>query len=458
MGLDEAIRAGAAGKANRQNPAAGSSEESDGNMVPKKSANKGTAVPAESMEGQTPTERNSDQKTANRVQNRIFASPGLARVRQRSEADKSSRFCNLFHFLKVDLLRVSFYQLNRNAAPGLDERTWHDYEQTLGERLPELERELHIGSYRATPALRTYIEKDDGRKRPLGMQSIEDKVVQQACVNILNEVFEPSFCGFSYGYRPGRSQHDALDALHEGIMRRKISWIIDCDVEGFFDNLDHDLLMSFIEDRVSDKRMLRLLRKWLRVGWWEDGKRHPATVGTPQGSVISPLMANVFLNEAMDKWFTRWRAGEARGDTIGVRYADDAVFGFQYRSDAEKFIEELRERLHVYKLKLHPTKTRLIEFGRFAATNRRERNEGKPETFDFLGFTHICGKTRRGKFCIRRQTSRKRLRRKLQEIKVNLIKRMHEPLTSIGEWLASVIRGFTQYHAVPGNMKAPREF
>src|SRR5690625_1023779 len=458
MVIRETSYAGAAGKVSSHNPVVSSPEESDGNIVPEKSANKGTAFPAESMEGRTPAERKTDRNAENRVQNRVFASPGLARVRQIAEAEKSFRFCNLFHFLKVDLLRVSFYQLKRSAAPGLDEKTWYDYEQTLGERLPELERELHIGSYRATPAKRTYITKDDGRQRPLGIQAIEDKVVQQACVNILNEIFEPNFSGFSYGYRPGRSQHDALDALHEGIMRRKINWVLDCDVEGFFDNLDHDFLMSFIEERVTDKRMLRLLRKWLRVGWQEDGKRHSGTVGTPQGSVISPLLANIFLNSAMDKWFTRWRKAEAKGETIGVRYADDSVFGFQYKSEAEEFLKALEERLQAHKLKLHPVKTRLIEFGRFAASNRRERKQCKPETFDFLGFTHICGTTRRGKFCIRRKTSQKRLRRKLKEVKVELTKRMHEPLSKTGRWLASVIRGFTQYHGVPRNMKAAREF
>ena len=458
MGLKEATRAGAAGKVNRRNPAAGSSEESDGNIEPKKSANKGTAVPAESMEERKPTERNTDHETANRVQDRGFASNGLVRVRQRAEADKTSRFCNLFHLLKADLLRESFYELKRKAAPGVDGVTWHEYEQKLEERLPQLEHELHTGSYRASPAKRSYLMKDDGRKRPLGLQTVEDKVVQQACVNILNQVYEPSFSGFSYGYRPGRSQHDALDALHEGIKRRKINWIIDCDIEGFFDNLDHELLMSFIEERVTDKRMLRLLRKWLRVGWWEDGKRHAGTVGTPQGSVISPVMANLFLDTVMDKWFSRWRKSKAKGDVIAVRYADDAVYGFQYKWEAEAFLKALRARLEAYKLKLHPTKTRLIEFGRFAASNRRERGEGKPESFDFLGFTHICGKTRQGKFAIRRQTSRKRFRLKLQEVKSELIKRMHEPLKKAGEWLGSVVRGFTQYHAVPGNLKAPREF
>ena len=260
-------------------------------MVPEKSANKGEVTPAESMEGKTPAERNSGQEAVRRAQDRESTSNGLVRVRQRAEADRQARFNNLFHFLKVDLLRTSFYELKRKAAPGMDGVTWQAYEQTLEERLPELERELHIGSYRATPARREYITKDDGRQRPLGIMSIEDKVVQQACVTILNEVFEPMFSGYSYGSRPRRSQHDALDALHEGIIRRKISWILDCDIEGFYDNLSHEHLLSFIEERVTDKRMLRLLRKWLRVGWIEDGKRHPGTIGTPQGSVISPLMA-----------------------------------------------------------------------------------------------------------------------------------------------------------------------
>ena len=336
------------------------------------------------MEGRAPTERNPGQEAANRMQSRKVASIGLARVRQRAEADKTCRFNNLFHFLKADLLRTSFYELKRNAAAGMDGVTWHEYERKLEERLPELERELHIGSYRATPAKRGYITKDDGRQRPLGIQAIEDKVVQQACVNILNEVFEPTFCGFSYGSRPGRSQHDALDALHEGIIRLKINWILDCDIEGFFDNLSHEHLLSFIEERVTDKRMLRLIRKWLRVGWVEDGKRHPGTIGTPQGSVISPLLANIFLNKVMDKWASEWRRAEVKGDVIIVRYVDDAVFGFQYEADGRAFLKALRERVAAYELTLHPTKTRLVEFGRFAASNRRERGKGKPETFEFL--------------------------------------------------------------------------
>ena len=447
----------AMGKVNNRIPMAGSPEESDGNIVPEKSANKGMAISAELTEGRTPRKRNSGRNAANRIQSRVFASNGLARVRQRAEADKTHRFNNLFQFLKVDLLRASFYRLKRDAAPGLDRRTWHEYERGLETRLPELERELHTGSYRATPAKRVYITKDDGRQRPLGIQTVEDKVVQQACGTILNAVFEPNFCGFSYGSRPERSQHDALDALHEGIVRRKVNWILDCDVEGFFDNLPHVRLLGFVRERVADKRMIRLIQKWLRVGWVEDGKRHSGTIGTPQGSVISPLLANIFLNAVMDKWASEWRSTRAKGDVIIVRYVDDAVFGFQYETDGRTFLATLRERVETHELKLHPTKTRLIEFGRYAASNRRERRLGKPETFDYLGFTHICAVNRQGRFCIRRKTIRKRLRRKLKEIKTELIRRMHDPLESVGAWLASVIRGFTNYHAVPGNMKAPRE-
>jgi group II intron reverse transcriptase/maturase len=292
----------------------------------------------------------------------------------------------------------------------------------------------------------------------LGIQAVEDKVVQQACVTILNAVFEPNFSGYSYGSRPGLAPHDALDALHEGIVRRKINWILDCDIEGFFDNLSHVRLLSFIEERVTDKRMLRLIRKWLRVGWIEDGTRHPGTQGTPQGSVISPLLANIFLNAVMDKWAAAWRRAEAKGDVIIVRYVDDAVFGFQYEAEGRAFLKALREQVETNELKLHPTKTRLIEFGRYATSNRRERKEGKPDTFDFLGFTHICGVSRQGKFRILRKTIRKRLRLKLKEVKLKLIRRMHDPLENVGAWLASVIRGFTNYFAIPGNMKAPREF
>ncbi|MDT9216617.1 MAG: reverse transcriptase domain-containing protein, partial [Limnospira sp. PMC 1256.20] len=372
------------------------------------------------MEGRKPTKGNPNQQAMDRVQDRETVSDKLARVRQKAEADKTFVFVNLFHLLKVPLLREAFYALKRDASPGLDGMNWHMYERNLEERLPALQDELHRGAYRATPAKRTYIEKADGRKRPLGVQSVEDKVVQMACVMILTEVYEPAFKGSSYGSRPGRSPHMALDALHEGICRRKINWILDCDIEGFFDHLPHERLMEIIGERIGDPRLKHLILKWLKLGWVEEGIHHRATVGTPQGSVISPLLANIFLDRVMDSWMHQWRKTKAEGDVIGVRYVDDAVFGFQYENEARAFLEELREQLEANGLRLHPEKTRLIEFGRFAASNRADRGEGRPEPFDFLGFTHTCGRTRNGKFKIRRVTVAKRMTRKLAEIKEEL--------------------------------------
>ena len=446
------------GKANRRNPSVRTPEESDGNIVPKKSANNGKQRPAEWMEGRKPTERKPQREATVWMQDQEAMSNQLERLRQRAKANKEEAFVNLFHHLKVPLLREAFYALKRKTAPGLDGVNWYEYERKLEARLPELQDELHKGSYRATPAKRTYIGKPDGRKRPLGVQAVEDKVVQKACVMILNPVYEPLFCGFSYGSRPERGAHDALDALHEGIYRKKVNWILDCDIEGFFDHLPHDELMEIISQRVTDPRILRLIRKWLRLGFVEEDKRHPAKVGTPQGSVISPLLANIFLNEVMDHWVSKWRKEQAKGDVIAVRYVDDAVFGFQYESEARGFLEALRERLQSYGLKLHPAKTRLIEFGRFASKDRKQKAERKPEPFDFLGFTHSCGKTRTGKFKLRRVTIAKRMTLKLGEIKQELRNRMHDPPSKTGKWLASHLRGSYQYYAVPGNMKSLRAY
>jgi len=446
------------GKASRRNPVVRAAGKSDGDIVPKKSANKGRQCPAEQMEGRSPAKRNSQKDSIDCVQEQSKMSEGLMRVRQRAESDKQSEFVNLFHFLKVPLLRRAFYALKRKASAGLDGVSWYVYERTLEERLPQLQEELHRGSYRATPARRTYLTKPDGRQRPLGVQAVEDKVVQMACVMILSEAYEPSFSGFSYGSRPKRKPHDALDSLHEGICRKKINWILDCDIEGFFDHLPHEPLMEIIGRRIKDPQLLRLIRKWLRVGWVEDGDRHPASMGTPQGSVISPLLANIFLDEVMDKWTTKRRKEKAQGELIVVRYVDDAVFGFQHEIEARVFLEALRDRLASFGLKLHPEKTRLIEFGRFAESNRKQRGEGKPDSFDFLGFTHYCGKTRNGKFKIGRKTNAKRMSRKLQEVKEELRKRMHDPVWKTGKWLASLLRGSTNYYGVPGNTKAIRAF
>jgi group II intron reverse transcriptase/maturase len=360
--------------------------------------------------------------------------------------------------LTVELLEESFYSLKRNAAEGLDKLSWREYRETLDARLVDLHDRLHKGSFRATPARRSYIKKEDGSERALGISSLEDKIVQQACVTIMSQIYEEDFLGFSYGFRPKRSQHDALDALSTAISHQRINWVLDADIQGFFDNISHDWLQQFLAKRISDPRMLRLLNKWLKCGWVEDGTRHPQERGTPQGSVISPFLANVYLHYVLDTWVHWWRSTQANGNVIIVRYADDFVVGFKEKADAENFLRELRERLTHFELSLHPKKTRLIEFGRFAESNRSRRGEGRPETFDFLGFTHICDKTCTGHFFIRRKTMKKRLRRKLAEVKDELRKRMHRPLKETGDWLRSILIGHQNYYGVPGNIDRLKEF
>jgi RNA-directed DNA polymerase len=372
-------------------------------------------------------------------------------VKQRRKR-KGERFTALLHHLTPKLLKDSFYALKREAAPGVDGVRWEEYETGLEDRIADLHSRVHGGVYRAQPSRRVYIPKADGRQRPLGIAALEDKIVQQAVVTILNQIYENDFLGFSYGFRPGRSAHQALDALTVGITRKRVNWVLDLDIRGFFDNMDHGWTIRFLQHRVADPRILRLIQKWLKAGVSEEGQWSESKIGTPQGAVISPLLANIYLHYAFDVWVQVWRKKVARGDVIVVRYADDAVLGFQDREEAERFLRELRERLAKFGLELHPEKTRLIEFGRFAEGNRQRREEGKPETFDFLGFTHMCGKSRQHRgFVVRRQTAAKRLRAKLQAIKEQLRLRMHQPLNSTGEWLQSVVRGYFQYHAVPGN-------
>jgi group II intron reverse transcriptase/maturase len=433
--------------------------ESDGCVVPSKCSNKGGQLPAESMEGRQPTKENIGQATAPRTQSRIGELSDLLGVRKTARKDKRTRFTALLHHVTVGLLRDSYYALKRDAAPGVDGVTWKEYETGLDEKLADLHSRIHRGTYRAQPSKRAYIPKADGRQRPLGIAALEDKVVQQAVVTVLNEIYEEDFLGFSYGFRPGRSQHDALDALWVGIMRKKVSWILDADVRGFFDNLSHEWLVKFIEHRIADRRMLRLIQKWLRAGVSEEGEWSKTEVGTPQGAVASPLLANIYLHYAFDLWVKRWRKHHATGDVIVVRYADDIVAGFESRADAERFLQEWKERLQKFGLELHPDKTRLIEFGRNAAVNRKQRGESKPEVFNFLGFTHMCGKTRKaGRFIVKRKTIRKRLSAKLSELKEELRRRWHQPVAEVGKWLRSVVQGYFNYHAVPGNMDSLNSF
>jgi RNA-directed DNA polymerase len=386
-------------------------------------------------------------------------SQGLDGVRKAARERKQERFTALLHHVSVELLHDSFYALQRKASPGIDGVTWEEYETGLEGRLVDLHSRVHRGAYRAQPSRRVYIPKADGRQRPLGIAALEDKIVQQAVVTILNQIYEVDFKGFSYGFRPGRSPHQALDALTVGIQRKRVNWVLDADIRGFFDNLSHEWTMKFIEHRVADRRILRLIRKWLKAGVSEDGQWSETKLGTPQGAVASPLLANVYLHYLFDLWADVWRRKVAKGDVIVVRYADDLVVGFQHRTEAERFLKEFRERLAKFGLELHPDKTRLIEFGRFAARDRKARGEGKPETFTFLGFTHYCGQRHKsGTFTVWRITAKKRMVAKLKAIKAELQRRMHDRMAEVGMWLRKVVLGYYQYHAIPGNTTQLRIF
>jgi group II intron reverse transcriptase/maturase len=413
---------------------------------------------AESEEGRPLIKENTHQPSTYPTQSEKRVSQGLAGVRKAAKDNKEMKFTALLHHLTIDLLRESFYALKRKAAPGVDGVTWQEYEAGLQDRLVDLHSRVHRGAYRAKPSRRVYIEKGDGRQRPLGVAALEDKVVQQAVVTILNQIYEEDFLGFSYGFRPGRSQHQALDALSYALLRKKVNYVLDADIRGFFDNLDKSWLIKFVEHRVADPRILRLIQKWLKAGVMEEGKWSEMKTGTPQGSVISPTLANIYLHYVFDLWVDVWRAKCAQGDVVVVRYADDIVLGFQHQAEADRFLEKFRERLGKFGLELHPDKTRRIEFGRYAEQNRERRGEGRPETFDFLGFTHISGKNGKGYFTVKRRTIRKRMRGKLQQIKQQLRKRMHDPVPQTGEWLKSVVQGYFNYHAVPGNMDSLRVF
>jgi RNA-directed DNA polymerase len=439
-------------------------EKSDSAIVAVKPANKVVRPAAErSVTGQTaaePVERraetkgNADQQSTHRTQSRASVTQALERIRIAARKRKKERFTALFHHISIDLLEEAFYELKENAAPGVDRLRWTDYEADLEHKLEDLHERVQRGAYRALPSRRVYIPKPDGRQRPLAVAALEDKIVQRAVVALLNAIYEQDFLGISYGFRPGRGTHDALDALCVGIDSRKVSWILDADIRSFFDEISQEWLTRFVEHRIGDRRIIRLIQKWLKAGVLEDGIVTVGDRGTGQGTVISPLLANIYLHYALDLWAVRWRRREATGDMIIVRYADDFIVGFQHESDARCFLDEMRERLREFALSLHPEKTRLIEFGRFAAERRKRRGLGKPETFNFLGFTFICGKTRAGKFQLQRKTRRDRMRTKLRMIKEEMWRRMHQPIPIQGKWLWHVVRGYFNYHAVPTNFRA----
>lgn len=449
---------GRAGKVGDRNPAMHGHGKSDRPIVPANPPNKSGKLDAEAVEERGLTKENASRQNTPRTQSRREGvTNALDRVRQAALRSRTERFSALFHHVTIERLRAAFFAIKRKASPGVDGVTWEQYERDLEENLGDLHDRLHRGAYRARPSRRAYIPKPDGRQRPLGIAALEDKIVQRAVAEVLNAIYEVDFLGFSYGFRPGRRAHEALDALAVGIRFKKISWILDADIRGYFDAIDHEWLMRFLEHRIADRRMLRLIRKWLKAGVVEDGEWRASDEGSPQGASISPLLANVYLHYALDLWVQAWRKHVARGDVVVVRWADDFVVGFQYEAEARRFLEELRGRFRKFSLDLHPEKTRLIRFGRFARRDsRRFDGRRKPETFDFLGFTHFCALTRGGKFRVGRITMKKRMTAKLHEIKAELRKRMHDDLVEQGLWLRAVVRGYrySAYHAIPGNWAA----
>jgi group II intron reverse transcriptase/maturase len=432
--------------------------KSDSSVVPAKSPNKAASAAAEAVEGRELAEGNPHSPTRPGRRAGQGVTNGLDRVREVAGGNREAKFTALLHHVDLPRLWAAYTAINPKAAPGVDGVTWEDYGQDLRANLEDLLARVHSGAYRPKPSRRVYIPKPDGRMRPLGIAALEDKILQRAVVEVLNAIYEEDFVGFSYGFRPGRGPHDALDALAVGIKQKKVNYVLDADICDFFSKLDRTWMGRFLEHRIADRRVLRLVRKWMNAGVIEDGNWSETTEGSPQGASVSPLLANVYLHYVFDRWARQWRRRHGRGDVIIVRFADDLVAGFERLGDAQQFLRDLRERFATFNLELHPDKTRLIEFGRFAAERRAGRGLGKPETFNFLGFTHICAKTRNGRFMLKRITIAKRMAAKLKEVKTELNRRRHQPLPMQGEWLASVVRGHLAYYAVPGNSRAIRAF
>jgi RNA-directed DNA polymerase len=432
--------------------------KSDDPVVPAKLPNNAQGGAAEVVEGRGSAEGNAASETRSGPRAGQSALSELDRVRRVAATDREARFTALLHHVDVDRLRAAYRAIRPKAAPGVDGVTWADYGRDLEENLRDLHARVHRGGYRARPSRRVFIPKADGRLRPLGVAALEDKILQRAVAEALNAIYETDFLGFSYGFRPGRSPHHALDALAAGIMRKRVNWVLDADFREFFTSLDHRWLEKFLEHRIADKRVLRLIQKWMAAGVIEDGAWTDSVGGVPQGASASPLLANVYLHYVFDLWAHQWRTRHARGDVVIVRFCDDFVVGFEHRDDAERFWADLRERLAGFGLELNAEKTRLIRFGRFAVQQRKERGLGKPETFTFLGFTHICGKTQKGRFKLKRITDKNRMRTKLRAVKAELLRRRHLPIPEQGRWLASVLRGHCNYYAVPDNSAALNAF
>lgn len=436
--------------------------KSDSNKVPTKSSNKaGIKAAAEGMEGKTLTKGKASQQNTLRTQQADNNVPSaLDRIRQLAKRERGAKFSNLMHHIySVDRLRKCFFEMKKSASAGIDKVTWKDYEENLERNLQDLSQRLKTGGYKAKPVRRVFIDKTAGKKRPLGVPVLEDKLVQRSTVEVMNAIYETDFLGFSYGYRPGRSQHKCLDALYVALLTRKVNWILDADIKGFFDSLDHEWLIKFVEHRIGDDRVIRLIRKWLKAGVMIEGAKQETNEGVPQGGSISPLLANIYLHYALDLWVEQKRQDKSGGEVIITRWADDFVMGFEHKSQAEKYLAELKDRMNKFGLELHPEKTRILEFGPWARLNRKRRNQEKPETFNFLGFTHIVGiKHSNRMYTVLRRTIQKKMRTKLKEVKQEMRTRMHQPIDDQGKWLKSIVEGHNRYYGVPNNGAAMSTF
>jgi len=383
----------------------------------------------------------------------------LHRIRKTAKENRTLRFNNLLHHITPVLLKNAYDNLNKKAARGVDGETWQSYGQGLTGKLQSLHVKIHTGRYKPQPSKRIWLLKPDGRQRPIGIAVVEDKIVQQALVWVIQSIYEEDFLGFSYGFRPKRHQHKALDALFVALTEKRVNWVIDADIKGFFDNIDHSWMMKFLEHRISDKRILSLVEKMLKAGVSDEGKWSASEMGSAQGSVLSPLLANIYLFYALDLWINKWRKQEACGEIYIVRYADDFVICCEYQHEANRLLNKLNERLNQFNLTLHEEKTRLLEFGKHAIKNRVKQGKGKPETFTFLGFTHVCSKLlSNGRYSVKRLTIAKKQRAKLKQIKELLYKNRHINIVEQGKWLRSVVTGFANYYGVPGNTKSLSNF
>ncbi|KUO53156.1 MAG: group II intron reverse transcriptase/maturase [Desulfitibacter sp. BRH_c19] len=386
------------------------------------------------------------------LRTRITVRTKLADIAQRARADKSSKFCSLAHLMGKGTLREAFKRVSSSAAPGIDGETKEIYKLHLEENLINLLEKLKRGTYKPLPVRRKYIPKAGSNKmRPLGIPALEDKLVQTALVIILESIYEQDFLDFSFGFRPKRNCHEALKDLSRNIGTKKVSYIVEADIRGFFDHVDHEWLMKMLEHRVKDTKILRLVKRFLKAGIMEEDTFINTTEGVPQGGSLSPLLANIYLHYTLDPWFDKVIRKMSIGEAYLTRYADDFVVCFQYKRDAQLFYQSLKDRLAKFGLEVAEEKTRIIEFGRFAERDAKRRGDGKPETFDFLGITHYCGRSRKGRFKLKWKTARKKYNAKVKDFAQWIKENRHQSLKEIWKTVNSKLRGHYQYYGVSDN-------